>query len=64
MRKLPSNETEYLTFAQAAKEFGISIRTIYREVKEGNIIVHRFRGSSRISRASLAAYAAARKRDT
>lgn len=58
---VPSLETRFHRPKALAQELDLSLREIYREIAEGNLIVHRFGRSLRISESDKQAYLAARR---
>jgi excisionase family DNA binding protein len=46
---------------QIAEAWGVSVSTVRREVRRGNLVVHRFGGQLRISREDRLAYERARR---
>jgi excisionase family DNA binding protein len=52
---------KFFTVKQVAERLEISIRTVWRWIQDGELIVHRFRGSVRVAEADLNAFIAARR---
>jgi excisionase family DNA binding protein len=51
---------ELLSVKQVAKELGVSVETVEREIRDGNLLAHKVRGQWRIRRSALDKYLAER----
>ena len=49
---------KFLTIKQVAERLEFSTRTVWRWVEDGELVVHRFRGSVRVAEADLNAFLA------
>jgi excisionase family DNA binding protein len=54
-------EEAFLTVEEAAKLLKLAEKTLYREIKGGNLKAHRFGRAIRLSRSDLAEYADERR---
>jgi len=54
--------TKFYTVAQVADALGVSVRTVRRRIKSGDLVAHHFGTAVRIAEADLKAFIA-RKRD-
>jgi excisionase family DNA binding protein len=53
----------FSTVAEVAERLGVSDRTVYRWIANGELVAHRLGGSVRISEADLELFLAARRDD-